>query len=233
MPLAPPPSATASPQPVVLAAGTRLWRVHKRTRCGSEFKAVGSDPHFGGGRFDSTSADPYPYLYAASERQTALLETLVRGIPFNDRGGRLIRRAAIADFRISAFGLTQDLTMLSLLTTPDLAAACQDEWLVQAVPSDYPQTRRWAQWLRSQAPWAQGFVWPSRRDLGRQAFILFGDRSPSGVLCFEPGSSVVLDDAEGADWINTHLAPYRISVKPPSRRSVTPWAPVDGPVRQP
>jgi hypothetical protein len=204
---------------VVLAAGTWLWRVHNKTRSCSDFKSAGSDPHFGGGRFDGTTADPYPYLYAAAELQTALLETLVRGVPFNDRGSRLIRRAAITDCRISAFGLTQDLTLLSLLTTPDLAAACQDEWLVHASPADYPQTRRWAQWLRSQAPWAQGLAWPSRRDLGRSAVMLFGDRCPGGALQPEAGSAVDLDDAEGARWLNTHLGPYRISVKPPARRS--------------
>jgi hypothetical protein len=216
MPLAPPPStANASPNSVLLGAGTRLWRVHKKSRNGADFKSVASDAHFGGGRFDSTASDPYPFLYAAPEQETALLETLVRSIPFSDKGQRLIRRAAIADYRISAFSSAQDLTMLSLLTTPDLAAACQDEWLVHASPPEYPQTRRWAEWLRFQAPWAQGFAWPSRRDLGRQTIVLFGDRCPGGALHFEPGSSVDLDDVDGAKWINTHLAPYRISVKPP------------------
>ena len=221
MPLAPPPAAAqASPNPVPLAAGTRLWRVHKKSRGGADFKPVGSDALFGGGRFDSTAADPYPFLYAAAGQQTALLETLVRSVPFDDKGHRLIRRAAIAGYRISAFSSAQDLTLLSLLSTPDLAAACQDEWLVHASPADYPQTRRWAQWLRSQAPWAQGFAWPSRRDLGRQTVVLFGDRCPGGVLRFEPGSSVELDDADGAKWINTHLLPYRISVRPPPQRTI-------------
>jgi hypothetical protein len=219
VPFAPPPSAAkTSLNSWVLAAGTRVWRVHGKSRGGGDFKPIAADAHFGGGRFDSIESDPYPFLYAALDHQTALLETLVRGIPFDDKGHRLIRRAAIAGYRIAAFEVAQDLTLLSLRTTPDLAAACQDEWLVQAAPRDYPQTRRWAQWLRSQAPWAQGFIWSSRRDIGRESVVLFGDRCPGGVLGFEPGSSVDLDDTDGAKWLNTNLAPYRISVKPPPRR---------------
>jgi hypothetical protein len=219
MPLARPPSAAKpSLNRILLSAGTRLWRVHKKYRSCSDFKSVESDAHFGGGRFDSSPGDAYPYLYAAPEQQTALLETLVRAVPFNDKGSRLIRRAAITDQRISALEPVQDLNLIGLLTTADLAAACQDEWLVYSSPSDYPQTRRWAQWLRAQAPWAQGFVWPSRRDLGRRSLVLFGDRLPDRALRDALGGSVDLDDAAGAAWINTQLAPYRISVKPPLHR---------------
>jgi hypothetical protein len=208
-----------SASPVLLKARTRLWRVHKKHWSGADFKDVVSDSHFGGSRFDSTSADPYSYLYAAPGEQTALLETLVRGIPFNDRGARLVRRAAIAGYRMSALELADDLTLISLLTAADLAAAGQDEWLIHSSPADYPQTRRWAQWLRSQAPWAQGLAWPSARDIGRQSVVLFGDRCPAGALRAVPGTAVDLDDASGAAWLNARLAPYRISVRPPLRAS--------------
>lgn len=208
----------ASPRAVVLGAGTQLWRVHRKYRDGPAFKSVRSDPYFRGGRFDSTPDDPYSYLYAAPGEQTALLETLARGIPFNDRGERLIRRASIADYRISALKPVLDLTLISLLTTADLAAACQDEWLIYSPPSEYPQTRRWGQWLREQAAWAQGIVWPSGRDLGGRNLILFGDRCPAGVLRAAPGAAVDLDDADGARWLNKQLAPFRISVRPPRCR---------------
>ena len=218
MPLARPPAAAhVSPSLVVLAAGIRLWRVHSRRRAGAAFNHVQSDPHFGGSRFDSTPADPYPFLYAAPGAQTALLETLVRGIPFNDSGQRQIRRADIASYRITAIEPAQNLTLISLQTTADLAAACQDEWLIQTSPSEYPQTRRWAQWLRSQAPWAQGLAWSSVRNLGRPSVVLFGDRIPPSALRVVPGTAVDLDSATGASWLNQQLAPYRISVRPPCR----------------
>jgi hypothetical protein len=217
MPLArPPATAHASPSPVVLTAGVRLWRVHRRRRSGAAFNHVKADPHFGGSRFDSTPDDPYSFLYAAPGAQTALLEALVRGIPFNDNGKRQIRRADIADYRITAIEPTQDLTLISLLTTADLAAACQDEWLIQTSPAEYPQTRRWAQWLRSQASWAQGLAWPSVRNLGRPTVVLFGDRVPADMLQVVPGTAVDLGSATGAAWLNKQLAPYRITVRQPS-----------------
>ena len=115
--------------------------------------------------------------------------------------------------RISALEATLDLPLISLLTTADLAAASQDEWLISASPSEYPQTRRWARWLRSQATWAQGFAWSSIRDLGRQSVVLFGDRCPPGALVTVPGAGFDLDDADGTAWLNERLAPYRISVR--------------------
>jgi hypothetical protein len=193
--------------------------VHCKYRSGAEFKTLTSDPHFGGNRFDGTPDDPYPFLYAAPEEQTALLETLVRGIPFNDSGERLIRRAAIAGQRITAVESRQDLVLISLLNTADLAAACQDEWLTQTSPAEYPQTRRWGQWLRSQAPWAQGLIWLSVRNIGSQTVILFGDRCPAGAINVVPGTAVDLDSASGATWLNEQLSSYRISVRPPFQTS--------------
>jgi hypothetical protein len=201
-----------------MTSGTRLWRVYRRTRAATAFKPVPADRHFGGGRFDGTPDAPYAYFYAALNPETALLEALVRSIPFNHRGVRYLRRAALAELSVSAVETTADLKLISLLTTADLAASCQDEWLVQADPPEYPQTRRWGHWLREQAPWGQGLIWPSRRDIGRSTVVLFGDRTPPGLLTPVAGTTVDLDDADGARWLNATLAPYRVQVKPPRKR---------------
>jgi hypothetical protein len=216
MPVSPPPAmAKVSPVSVPLRAGAVLWRVHRRSRGVCEFKALESDQVFGGGRFDSTDNDPYSFLYAATDQDTALLETLVRGIPFDHRGWRRIRRVNVAAQRLSPLQTTRELTLISLLTAADLAAVRQDEWLVQADPPAYPQTRRWGHWLRAQADWADGFVWPSRRNLGHRAFVLFGDRRPDGALREKPGEATDLDDVAGADWLNDRLARYRVRVSRP------------------
>lgn len=216
MPPRPPPSgATATPRPIVLPAGTRLWRVHKKDHSGCAFKTVRTNPYFGGGRFDSTPDDPYPYLYAAPGEQTALLETLARGITFSEKGERLLRRAAVTGRRISVIELVRDLTLVSLLTTADLALACQDDWLIRSPATEYPQTRNWGHWLRAQATWAQGFIWPSIRDLHGQNLILFGDRCAVGTLRDVSELTVDLDNETGAQWLNEQLGPFRISVRPP------------------
>jgi hypothetical protein len=228
VPSVPPPVSTkVSPHWATLPADTVLWRVHDQKWPVTAFKPIAADPWFGGGRFDATSTDDspnpdsYPYLYAAPEQQTALLETLVRSIPFDQKGRRLIRRATVRVTRLAAFQPARDLLLVALRTHTDLAAVCQDEWLVQADPPDYPQTRRWAHWLRGQAPSADGFIWPSRRDLGRDSLILFGDRCDERLLREVPGSSIELDDADGARWLNKCLDEYRISIRlPPSRPGV-------------
>jgi RES domain len=200
-----------------MPADTLLWRVHKQARSVTSFNPAGANPLFGGGRFDATSMNSYPFLYAAAEQQTALLETLVRGIPFDDKGHRHIRRVAIKGVRITALRPTRDLTLVALRTHADLAAVCQDEWLVHADPSCYPQTRHWGHWLRAQAPWADGFIWPSRRDLGRESLILFGDRCGSWELKEISESAIDLDDGDGAQWLNKCLASFRISVRPSAK----------------
>lgn len=219
MPPTPPPlTARWTSNSSILGAGTTLWRVHRRTRPATVFKPIVSDGHFGGGRFDSTAEDPYPFVYAGFRSETALLETLVRSIPFDARGVRYLRRAALSELAISAVRTTMDLTLIALLSTADLAASCQDEWLIHAGPPEYPQTRRWGHWLRERAPWGQGLIWPSRRDVGQPTAILFGDRIGSGALTPVPGTAVCLDGADGAGWLNSTLAPYRIQVKPPQPR---------------
>jgi hypothetical protein len=216
VPSVPPPfGITASPDVMSLDVGAVLWRVHRQDLAATEFNTVLSDDVFGGGRFDGTLADPYPFLYLATDRETALLETLARSIPFNHHGTRLVLRRTIARLRISAVRVIKPLTLISLMTAEDLASAYQDEWLVQADPAEYPQTRRWGNWLRSQEPSAQGIAWPSRRNIGHQAVVLFGDRCPNVIEVIE-GSSTDLDTAAGAVWFNKQLARHRIRVRPPS-----------------
>jgi hypothetical protein len=216
VPSVPPPfGVSASPDVMPLDAGTILWRVHRQDRVATEFNTALSDDVFGGGRFDGTPTDPYPFLYVATDRETALLETLARSIPFNHHGTRLVLRRTIAGQCISALRVIKPLTLISLMTAEDLASAYQDEWLVQADPAEYPQTRRWGTWLRQQEPSAQGIAWPSRRNIGHQALVLFGDRCP-GVIELVEGSSVELDSSTGAAWFNKQLARHRIRVRPPA-----------------
>ena len=109
----------------------------------------------------------------------------------------------MAGRQISGLSLTRDLELVSLITGQDLAAVAQDHWLVTANGPQYAQTRGWAHWLRQQAPWAHGFIWPSLRDRGGLAVVLFGDRCAARfgdeyertMLHEIPELAVDLDDA--------------------------------------
>lgn len=213
----PPASAEpkVSPRLVKIDADTLLWRVHSTDRLATSFKAEPTDEVFGGGRFDATQADPYSFLYAASMPETAILETITRDLPFRTTHFRTIRRANVMNLTLSPVLIIEPLTLISLMSTIDLASALQDEWLIQSESRDYPQTRRWAKWLRLQVPTAQGIVWMSRRDLGNQSVVLFGDRCHR-VLGPGTGPAINLASKAGADWLNQRMKPYRIRIMPPS-----------------
>ncbi|WP_254552270.1 RES family NAD+ phosphorylase [Kitasatospora sp. MMS16-BH015] len=199
-----------------LPAGTELWRCHATKYAGAEFNPVRADLHFGGSRFDGTSLDPYPYLYAAPDRVTALAEVLLRSIPFDGRTGtRLIPYARVAGRSLSALRTTRDLCLVRLVSEEDLARVCQDSWLLETEGPGYAQTRRWAGELRARVAEADGLLWQSRRHRPRTALVLFGDRCGREAVTDDPGSSLALDSPEGTAEANRLLAPLRAALVPP------------------
>ena len=199
-----------------LPAGTTLWRVHRTHRSAAEFCPVPSDDLFGGGRFDSTSKDLYPFMYAAFTPETALCETLLHGLRFRGRTRQLLRRE-VKGRSLSNLTTTTGLTLLSLATSTDLARICQpDDWLLRADGHEYAQTRAWARWLREHASSVHGLIWQSRHNLPERSLILFGDRCPAGALVPDVSERPVkLDDAPGAAYLNRRLSPYAVTVSPP------------------
>ena len=207
----------ASPHFQPLPAGTRLWRVHDQRYQATGFNPRTADTNFGGGRFDGTDRDPYPTYYAGLGPETALAEALLRAIPFNDQGVRRIPRVSVRNRRLSTVETTGELALVDLCSGPALAAVAQDSWLIHAEAADYHATRRWASWIRDQAPKAQGLIWPSKREVGRRILVLFGDRC-SGEILVERSPGRDLDDLEGAVTINRLLAPYGAVIAAPAGR---------------
>jgi hypothetical protein len=220
----PPPTFRGTANTITIPNGSELWRVHGSKYAGDAFRPVNPDPtrntdqNFGGGRFDSTSYDPYPYLYAATKPTTALAETFLRDLDFRSAGDRILPRRAVAGMKLSAIRVQVELSLVSLISATDLAAVYQDHWLVDADgAAHYAQTRRWAHWLRRHSPDTHGLAWQSKRDRPFPAFILFGDRCPPGALSLIPTSSIDLDDANGATQLNALLRPYLVKIISPRR----------------
>ncbi|MFD0683766.1 RES family NAD+ phosphorylase [Actinomadura fibrosa] len=206
-----------TPVSYLLPAGETLWRVHSRRYGPAQFNARGSDEHFGGGRFDSTPADEYEYLYAGLSPQTALAEAFLRGLPRDDRGYRHLRAREVRGRTISAVTVEKPLFLVSLLDGPALAAVAQEPWLVTAEGALYAQTRAVGHWIREQAEWAQGIVWQSLRDTSRPTLILFADRGAASALAPTPSRQIHLDDDAGTQWLRVALASYRVTLRrPPS-----------------
>jgi hypothetical protein len=213
----PPSKYHGTPNAYTLNAGERLWRVHSRQYGAGEFNPVAADEHFGGGRFDGTKTDPYPFFYAGAESSTALAEVFLRDeLRFTEWGYRLLQWEAVRSRRISMVETTYPLTLLSLRTGPDLAAVAASAWLVQGA-ANYGESRAVARWLRERTPWSQGLIWTSTIDLGKPAVVLFGDRCDARALREVPGHAIDLDDGPGISWLNAALAPYRTEVRRPRR----------------
>jgi len=213
------------PTMVRVPGGTRLWRVHPRGR----EDVFETGPHvepFGGGRFDSNESFRYSFTYLGMEPDTALCERLLRGLPADAAGARLLPRREVAGRQLRAVRLRRDLELLSLRTGPELAGVYADEWLVHCDAAEYPKTRAWGHWLREQVPDAEGFTWASKRNLAGSAVILFGDRCRDAVEWDAGVAPLDLDDEAGAVELRRRLAPYRVTVRPPRR----PPAAAGGPV---
>ncbi|MFD8569772.1 RES family NAD+ phosphorylase [Streptomyces sp. NPDC059639] len=209
-----------TPDALVLQPGTRLFRVHQRKYSAEEFNPTVCDPHFGGSRFDGTENDRYAYLYAAPRVETALAETVLRDLPFEDEDNpRVLQYKALVGRCVTELELVTEVRLLSLMDEPARVAVRQDAWLVHAEAPEYPFTRRWGHWIRSQATWAQGLAWPSKRDGPYPAIVLFADRlgppHPAEVLRRLPKPSIDLDDEAGVHWLEQTLYRYDVCVGAP------------------
>jgi hypothetical protein len=177
----PPPACPGKPHEETLAAGTVLYRLHSANFGPIAFNPTKSDDPLKGGRFDSHEGT-YSYLYAGSSYAIAIAETLARDVPPGPIPPRLIPRAAVTARQLSKIVVQSGLRLVRLHGGPALGQVGQDSWLTKSPAVDYALTRLWAKAIRGWAAWAHGFVWRANRDENGFAYILFGDRAPSGSI---------------------------------------------------
>ncbi|MGW2422052.1 RES family NAD+ phosphorylase [Streptomyces sp. NPDC001709] len=207
----------------VLPAGTQLWRMHKSRYAAEEFKPFDPDDR-APGRFHGTPQDPYPCLYAATDAETALAETLLRSVRFDpETGMRLVPWAQVRGRALNVVRTRCELKLVSLCSGAALAAVCQDHLLLESEGKEhYERTRRWAQEIRAQAPEAMGMIWGSKRNPSRRALVLFGDRladHAGGPLEALPYRSIPdLGSPEGIKEANQLLEPLRSAIREPLHR---------------
>ena len=171
-----------------------------------------------GGRFDATPDDPYGFLYAADDDATAVSEVLLRDLPIDERGARLLPRARLRGLRIGWVATTRELELVGLRSGPDLAAIGQDTWLTSGLARDYEVTRAWASAIRGWAPWCSGLTWRSHREPEGFAYVLFEDRAPDDCLTEVAGGVTLLgndqrlDDGIGRLFVERILESYRVAL---------------------
>jgi hypothetical protein len=215
-PVPPPENPAGTPELVQLPANTVLYRIHPIAFQSTAFNPSLAHRYFGGGRFDATSDDEYAFLYAGDTELGTVAETLLRDSPIDATGAITVPHVSVHARRLSAIELTGDLTLVKLIGLEALRRCSQDTWLVQANPPEYPQTRHWGHWIRSQAEDAAGFVWPSKRDPTRSSYILFKERCPPHPLReAAPPVDDTFDDPGGLAHLRTILATLNADVETP------------------
>jgi len=214
----PPSQYDGEPRVHELATGTRLTRIFT-----THFGATGFNPTLAlvgrGGRFDATDEDVYAYLYAASDDRTAVSETLLRDLQFDDKGRPILPKGALAGRSIGWIRTTSAARLISLRSGADLRAVAQDAWLTTCSSADHGDTRRWAHAIRRWAPTACGFVWHSRLEPDGYAYVFFGDagRCPDGLFVEEvddvplPPDDRLLSDGLALAYVREILADYGVT----------------------
>lgn len=219
----PPLRFTGEPRRLEIPPGTTLVRVHSAEFAANAFNPsaapTGRAGRFKGGRFDATGSDPFPYLYAANDGPTAVSEALLRDLPMNEHGVRILQRARLAEHRISWLTTEAELSLVALRSGQDLAAIGQDSWLTTTPRPGYPMTRQWCSAMRRWAPRAQGFTWRSLREPDGFADIFFGDcfgdRRPEDCFSVVTAGMPVLpaanhlDSGAGLVYVENVLDAYR------------------------
>lgn len=204
----------------MLREGTTLSRIHNSQFGAAEFNPMVASSPFAGGRFDSTPGDEYAFIYAAEDDATAVSEILLRDLPADDHGARLLPASRLTGLRISRLRTTCDLELVALRTGKDLAAVGQDTWLTTAPASKYTATRKWATAIREWSPWAAGLTWRSHREPDGFVYIFFGDRCPSRCFAEDeqdlpfPPQVRDLNSGPARLYIEEILTSYRVVLMP-------------------
>jgi hypothetical protein len=196
-----------------------MYRIHRHAYRSTSCSPVLAHRYFDGGRFDATDDDHYGYLYAGDRIEVAIAEAILRDCPADDTGSVTVPLPKYEGRRVSAIRTTVAIELIDLCGLISLRQASQDTWLTSAEPSDYPQTRHWGHWLRSQQPTAGGLVWLSKRDPTHRSYVLFDDRCPKDPLedhdtALPADALHTFDEPTGLAYLRSALALFAADIGP-------------------
>jgi RES domain len=183
-----------------LPAGTELLRVYDR-----RWGPLGFNPTASSARFRPiTDADRtiVPSAYLASDEETAIAESVLRGVSALARGG--IRR------RIYAFEVDPlDMCRLRLERPVRVARlhglgltrlGLRREDVIDCDEAEYPYTAEWAQAIWGARSRPHGIAWTSRQNDSGRAYVLWEGRVKRGTLT-DPYAAVRFDRDPGRELV--------------------------------
>ncbi|MGL5128580.1 MAG: RES family NAD+ phosphorylase [Aeromonas popoffii] len=170
-----------------LAAGTKMWRVHK-----SDYTGAGFNPGYGDARFspiDNTSGQRIPTLYAGESIDVALMESVFHDVPHSGD----LKTYSISKFdgqMISELTLTEDVLMAKLHGPALRHLGITEAELIHSDASEYQHTRAWAEKIHASEPNAKGLKWDSKQ-AGGLTYMYFGDRIAENVFSISTRSTLL------------------------------------------
>lgn len=180
MTLSDPPSPFPPFNTGLLPAGAVLVRFHA-----PEFAGEEPNPCKGGRTRFAPIHDPggacVPTLYAAQSLESAAFESVFHDVPHTAED-KFVPLQRVTSRVVSWLELRVDLKLANLFE-PDLNRLRLTRTdLIDTPASAYDRTARWAEAFHSADPGVAGLAWTSRRCDTAAAYMLFGDRLPSGAL---------------------------------------------------
>ena len=214
------PTARARPALETLAAGTRLWRIHRAVHQAAGGRVADDGTVFNPGLGGPTRFAPLrdadgsavPTMYLGASRRGALFETVLH----DQMPGSVVDSVRWREHVLTALRLEVDVEIVSLhgqgLRSLGLYAAD----VTHTYPSGYSRATRWAAWLHRHTE-AAGLSWSSHQDDDEGAYVLWGDRLPAGALrperLTEGGAAPLrLGHGDGLDWTMGVAASVRVEV---------------------
>lgn len=190
-----------SPAVEVLEAGSSLVRVYQRRYGPIKFNDGTALARFRPIR--SASGAVIPTAYGAHDQETAIAESILRGVSALSLGSPRKRL-----FHIEVEGLdmawlrtTRPLRLVRLhglgLTRLDLLR----EHVIDCPESEYAYTAAWAQALYGNSSRPHGLIWTSRQNDTSRAFILWGGTRVRQDWLQLDGDPVALDREPGLDLV--------------------------------
>jgi hypothetical protein len=196
----PPPAKRLDATLVTWGGGLDFHRVHDLAFGGSEFNTSTK----GNARFSPITDEAgvlIPTLYAGTTLDCALMETIFHDVPFK-AGFKPFSKLKMDGKVYSVLLPTADLRLIDLSTVALHKLGVKRTQLIDTTKAHYPATRRWAQALYTQFPYAQGLRWTSRQDDQANAVILFGTRVIESDIGWNGYSESLISDAHAHPTVN-------------------------------
>lgn len=188
-----------------LATGSELVRIYPRGRGALTFNPTDALGRFRPVR--SGRGEVVPTAYLAADEETALAETLLRGVSALERRvlPRRLYRAQADGLALRRLMLARPVRVARLHGAGLVRLGLLRRHVIDCEEADYPYTAAWAQALWGCRRRPAGIAWTSHQNDSAGAYLLWERRLQRGQL-LASGPEIALDREPGLDLVRRACA---------------------------